>query len=133
MSDRDRRGPRLTGRVGILAIVLCAVALSLAYPVREYIAQRQRISELGTENHRLSQHISALEARKHQLADPVYTRREARERLHFVMPGEKSYVVIDGRDRARQRAHDSGVADAEGRPWFVNLWRSIERADDGAQ
>ena len=37
---------RLTGRAALLAVVICAIALSLAYPVREYIAQRQQIDQL---------------------------------------------------------------------------------------
>jgi len=31
---------KFTSRAAVLAVVLCAIALSLAYPVREYIAQR---------------------------------------------------------------------------------------------
>ena len=40
------RSTRLTGRAALLAVVICAIALSLAYPVREYIAQRQQIDQL---------------------------------------------------------------------------------------
>ena len=35
------RTTRLTSRAAVLAVVVCAIALSLAYPVREYIAQRR--------------------------------------------------------------------------------------------
>ena len=54
--DNDRRsagrpqagatGPRFTSRAAVLAVVMCAIALSLAYPVREYIAQRRQIDQL---------------------------------------------------------------------------------------
>ena len=40
------RSTKLTGRAALLAVVICAIALSLAYPVREYIAQRQQIDQL---------------------------------------------------------------------------------------
>ena len=36
------RSTRLTGRAAVLAVVICAIALSLAYPVREYIAQDRK-------------------------------------------------------------------------------------------
>ena len=36
------RTTRLTGRAAVLAVVICAIALSLAYPVREYVTQRGR-------------------------------------------------------------------------------------------
>ena len=42
--ERDR--PRFTSRAAVLAVVLCAIALSLAYPVREYIGQRRQIDQL---------------------------------------------------------------------------------------
>ncbi len=35
-----------TGRAALLAMVICAIMLSLAYSVREYIAQRQQIDQL---------------------------------------------------------------------------------------
>jgi hypothetical protein len=34
------RATRLTGRAAVLAVVICAIALSLAYPIREYVNQR---------------------------------------------------------------------------------------------
>jgi hypothetical protein len=37
---------RFTSRAAVLAVVLCAIALSLAYPVREYIGQRRQIDQL---------------------------------------------------------------------------------------
>jgi len=40
---------RLTSRAAVLAVVVCAIALSLAYPVREYIAQRRQIDQLQAE------------------------------------------------------------------------------------
>jgi len=40
------RATRLTGRAAVLAVVICAIALSLAYPVREYVNQRRQIDAL---------------------------------------------------------------------------------------
>ena len=37
---------RLTGRAAILALVICALAVSLAYPLRQYVEQRSLIAEL---------------------------------------------------------------------------------------
>ena len=44
-----RRAPeraRFTSRAAVLVVVICAIALSLAYPVREYIGQRRQIDQL---------------------------------------------------------------------------------------
>ena len=40
------RTTRFTSRAALLAVVICAIALSLAYPVREYMAQRLQIDQL---------------------------------------------------------------------------------------
>jgi len=42
--------PRFTSRAAVLAVVVCAIALSLAYPVREYIAQRRQIDQLQAQS-----------------------------------------------------------------------------------
>ncbi len=45
-SGPARSRTQFTGRAAVLAIVLCGIALSLAYPVREYISQRKQIDQL---------------------------------------------------------------------------------------
>ncbi len=58
---------RFTSRAAVLAVVICAIALSLAYPVREYIGQRRQIAQ------------------------------QARDQLHMCLPSQTCYVVIPGR------------------------------------
>jgi len=55
------RPTRLTGRAALLAVVICAIALSLAYPVREYIAQRQQIDQLLAQQQTTAAQVKALE------------------------------------------------------------------------
>ncbi len=126
--SRSRRR-RLTGRAAILAVVLCAIVLSLAAPLREYLAQRSRIADLRAENQAMRQRISELEQRKRKLNDPEHIKRLARERLHFHMPGRTNYIVIDGPDGVED-ATERARAEARQRPWFVNLWSSVQEADE---
>jgi cell division protein FtsB len=116
----------LTTRAAILAIVVCAIALSLAYPIREYIAQRREIAELRQEQRAAQQQVEQLAKRKQRLGDESYIEREARRRLHYCMPGEKCYVVLDGNggNGGAQREHAPRTP-----PWYVTLWRSVEAAD----
>lgn len=128
-SGSKRRGrAHLTSRAAILAVVVCAIVLSLAYPVREYIAQRREIAELRAEAEERRQQIAALEARKQMLDDPDYIKRQARRRLHFCMPGETCYVVVAPDDQGGAGA--SGRPAEANRPWYVSLWKSVESADD---
>jgi cell division protein FtsB len=118
----------LTSRAAILAIVLCAIALSLAYPIREYIAQRREISQLREQQRVARERVDELARRKRRLADESYIRREARRRLHYCDPGERCYVVLDGSGGGREAAPGQPRRPP---PWYVTLWRSVEVADRG--
>ncbi|ASU82486.1 septum formation inhibitor [Nocardiopsis gilva YIM 90087] len=119
--------PALTSRAAILGLVICVIALSLAYPLREYITQRAEIARLQEQRSRAQESVSELKKRKEQLQDPTYIEREARTRLHYQYPGERAYVVIPA-DRGEQ-TDDGDPAPAE--PWFTKLWKSVKGADEG--
>src|SRR5690606_2403756 len=80
--------PALTSRAAVLALLVCVIALSLAYPLREYIAQRARIAQLKEERERTREAVAELAERYEELRDPAYIEREARSRLHYQYPGE---------------------------------------------
>jgi cell division protein FtsB len=121
----SRGGRRLTSRAAILALVICAIALSLAYPVREYIAQRRQIYQLGVQHRLALAQVRKLEAEQQRLTDPRYIENQARTRLHMCMPNENCYVIING--------HTAGVLPKPPRaaraPWYVTLWKSLQQAD----
>jgi cell division protein FtsB len=126
---RGRSRAHLTSRAAILAVVVCAIALSLAYPIREYIAQRREIAALREQQQTAQRQVEQLAQHKQRLGDESYIKREARRRLHYCMPGEKCYVVLDG-------SKPTGPSAQQGRPprtppWYVTLWRSVEAADEG--
>lgn len=121
--------PNLTGRAAVLALVVCVLAISLAYPLREYLAQRGDIGDYRARVAAQSRRVADLRAQQRQWADPHFVERQARERLHFVMPGETSYVVL-GPDEAPA---PEGIVESQPRPvvrspWFTELWHSVEVA-----
>ncbi len=117
--------PRLTSRAAVLAVVICAIALSLAYPVREYVAQHRQIAQLEAQ-HRMEQaQVRRLQAERWRLSDPRYIEEQARNRLNMCMPDETCYVIINGRP-------GSGLPHppkARRSPWYVTLWKSVQQAD----
>jgi cell division protein FtsB len=126
-TPRDR--PNLTGRAAMLALVVCLLAISLAYPLREYLSQRSDIGELRSQVAAQEKRVAALEKAKQRWNDPAYVEAQARERLHYVMPGETAYVVL-GADEAPS---PDGVVrklptEADRKPWFADLWDSVEAA-----
>lgn len=114
----------LTSRAAILALVVCVIALSLAYPLREYIAQRAQIAQLQDDRARMEASLVELREREQELSRDDYVEREARARLHYQYPGEIAYIVIP------PDAEDDGEAETgPSEPWFTTLWRSVEDAD----
>ncbi len=108
-----RRGnPALTSRAAILAVVVCAIALSLAYPVREYIAQRKEIADLRHKEALARRQVEELVQRKQQLGDKSYIEREATRRLHYCRPDVKCYVVLDGSGERAGRRSGAGTEQA---------------------
>jgi hypothetical protein len=119
--------PALTSRAAILAVVVCAIALSLAYPVREYVAQRQQIAELQQRERVARRQVEELTKRKQRLGEESYIMREAARRLHYCPPDVKCYIVLDGGGGEGEQPRQ--VTAARKAPWYETLWRSVESAD----
>jgi cell division protein FtsB len=116
--------PHITGRTAILAVVLCAIALSLAYPVREYIAQRKQIDRLLAQGDQLGARLKTLESQRRQLNNPVFIERLARDRLHMCLATQMCYIVIS--PASRRQATSGGPAE----PWYARLWSSVQTANE---
>ena len=116
---------RLTTRAAVLAVVLCAIALSLAYPVREYIAQRRQISQLETQRQAIAAKLGRLERQHQELSSNAYVEQQAESRLHMCLPSQTCYVIIN-RQPPRGKAVAAPVAST---PWYERLWTSVRQAD----
>src|SRR6201993_5513799 len=80
------RSTRLTGRAALLAVVICAIALSLAYPVREYIAQRQQIDQLLAEQQTVAAQVKALSEENSKLSQKWFIEQQAEDQRHMCFP-----------------------------------------------
>ncbi|WP_344970584.1 FtsB family cell division protein [Salinactinospora qingdaonensis] len=107
---------------------MCVIALSLAYPLREYIAQRAEITRLQEELSRTRGEVEDLQQRYDRLQDPGYVERLARTRLHYQYPGEHTYVVLGAEEDDAEQPEADEPAD----PWFTQLWKSVREADRAA-
>jgi cell division protein FtsB len=83
----------LTRQIAALGLALCAVALSLAYPLRNYLEQQAAEQAAVAEQHDLERQIADLKAQQAALQDPAYIKSEAKRRLQYVSPGDTVYVV----------------------------------------
>ncbi|MFE2041032.1 septum formation initiator family protein [Streptomyces sp. NPDC059477] len=122
---RQARRSRLTGRAALLALVLCSLVVALAYPIRQYVAQRAEIADLERQQEQAQERVEELRDEKARWQDDAYAEQQIRERLHYVMPGETGYIVIDP-DAVQQSRADTGAAD---RPWYTNVWEGVDKSD----
>ena len=119
---------RFTSRAAVLAVVICAIALSLAYPVREYIAQRRQIDQLQAERQLLTTQLRQLQLQQGRLNDPTYIEQLARDKLHLCLRGATCYVVIGG----QQGRPGVQATAARLTPWYERLWQSVQQANRGS-
>jgi cell division protein FtsB len=119
-----------SGRTFAIATILFALALFLAPPIKNYFTQRAQISALQAQ---LSSDYAALEAARKELTlwqDPNYIKSQARERLHFVMPGERQYIVTGGDESEDSNNNGISVVEnlPEGQPWYTRMIASVTEA-----
>src|SRR4051794_24716335 len=126
----------LTTRAAVLGLVVCALLVSAALPLREFLGQRGEIRDLQQQQSDVNRRVADLEEQKARLEDPSYTAALARDRLHFVRPGETAYVVIAPsappvapKDAERAAAAPTGPE----APWYSQLWGSVRSADRPVQ
>ncbi|MER7486386.1 septum formation initiator family protein [Streptomyces sp. NPDC126497] len=124
-TKRQARRSRLTGRAALLALVVCSLIVALAYPMRQYVSQRADIADLQQEQDEARQRVERLRDLKARWQDDAYAEQEIRRRLHYVLPGETGYIVIDP-GAAKQSRTDLDAAD---RPWYANVWDGVDQAD----
>jgi len=119
------RRPGSTRTFSLVAI-LFIFALVLAPPIQHYFNQRAQINALRA---RVDSDRAVLEAARLELTrwqDPEYVKTQARERLHFVMPGERQYIVT-GTPTGEPEVVANKVADQlqDGSPWYTRMIASI--------
>jgi cell division protein FtsB len=124
-TKRQARRSRLTGRAALLALVLCTLIVALAYPMRQYVSQRAEIADLEREKQQAGERVEQLRDLKARWQDDAYAEQQIRLRLHYVLPGETGYIVVDP-DAVRQSRADLGTAD---RPWYSNVWDGVDKSD----
>jgi cell division protein FtsB len=114
----------------VLALVLCALVLSVAVPLRNYLSQRGELAEVQQQQQRLREQVDELERRKAELSDPAQIEAEARRRLRYVRPGETPYVVpLPGGQQSPAPAPGEQPAE-QPQPWHSDLLRPAGESPD---
>jgi cell division protein FtsB len=123
-----RRRPLFTGRAVLLGALILLLALTLAGPVRQFLAGRAQLAQLAAEGGELDRRTAELREQLARQADPEWTARQARERLTYVRPGDRLVVVHDG-EAAEDAAPAAGSPGSPTLPWYEGLLQSLADAD----
>ena len=95
----------ISTRLLILFIVLFAMAVTLAPPTQHYFAQRAQISALEASVESNKKKLIEARAELERWQDPNFVKSQARSRLHFVLPGERQYIILGA--ESNEDAEDS--------------------------
>ena len=110
--------------------MLClAVIVLIGSPLQKYFAQRAQINSLRAQ---VAENQKALDEARKELElwnDPNYIKSQARARLHFVLPGERQYILtndvsLEGSDKSNSVASNVPA----GVPWYTRLIATVTEA-----
>jgi len=121
-------GLSTTRRAAVFAIVVCALALTVAVPLRTYLTQRDDVEIQEQKQAELRSQVEALEERRAKLADPAQVEAEARRRLRYVMPGETPYIVELPGDAKGSAGGQQEEHPALDEAWYQALWDAVSGA-----
>lgn len=121
----------LTGRAVVLALVLAALVLMLAVPIRSWVAQRAEIASLQADVDAARARVAELQVLKERWNDPAFIAAEARRRLHFVLPGEIGFTTVGADGKPLVETIEAAKVLAT-MTWAEKLWGAVQEADDAA-
>jgi cell division protein FtsB len=129
-------------RVGFQIVLLAAIGVivfTLIFPtLRLYMAQQQQEEQLRAEVAAAAQQNEDLEAALKRWEDPAYVKAQARERLGYAMPGDRTFRVSDPENAPSPEAPPQQAPEpthleqdgpgAQDPPWYAKLWDSAVAA-----
>jgi cell division protein FtsB len=121
----------LTGRATVLIVVFVALALAYTYPLRVYLAQESQIAQLQADQAAQRKVIADKQEQLQKWKDPAYLEAQAREKLFYVRPGDKTLLVLPNSNPAASTTGAQPAAAPD--PWYDTLWSSVRAADEESQ
>ncbi len=126
-ATRGALGLSTARRAALLAVVVCALALTVAVPLRNYVSQRHELAAVAAQQQQLEAEAAQLRAERASMDDPAHVEALARARLGYARPGETPYrVELPGDAAASAADAGSGAAIAPSEadlPWYTRVAR----------
>ncbi len=127
-------------RAGILGALLVLCVLSVLGPLGTYVREQSNTAALQRKVAAAADEKERLSGAVQRWDDPAFVSAQARDRLHYVLPGETGYLVLDLPDEPGDdpslmvpdddRDTDDSVVPTAGHDdaWYGRLWSSVEAA-----
>jgi cell division protein FtsB len=125
-ATRGALGLSTARRAALLAVVVCALALTVAVPLRNYVSQRHELAAVAAQQQKLDAEAAQLRGERGAMDDPAHIEALARARLGYARPGETPYRVELPGDAANQPPPSGGAALAPSEadlPWYTRVAR----------
>jgi cell division protein FtsB len=121
------RQTTLTARAAILVLAVASVMVAVALPLKIWLGQRGDIASLAAQTHRAESRIAQLTTQDKRWHNSGYIEAQARERLHYVLPGQKTFIVLGKGQGGQSGARKHHTAATSG-PWYSQFWQSDQAA-----
>lgn len=118
----------VSSRTAILLGIAVIAVILLALPLREYLAQRGEINSASQKMAEQQAKVDGLQKQVDDWQSEEFVRGQARERLHFMLPGEVGYKIIDPGASENKLAERAPQTDGPSGPWYDRLWNSMRAA-----
>ena len=117
----------------MLGSVLLLLAVMLVPTGKSWYDQRQRLGALHEQVSAQEENVDDLKRQRELWQTDEYVESQARQRLKFVRPGEKTYTVVDPDAQGPDVDPETGTATAPNtQPWYEQVASSMDTADDPA-
>lgn len=126
----------VTARFVAISVVIFIIALTIAPPAQRYFTQRAQINAVEAEIEMRQQRLEQAEIELQKWRDPNYVKSQARERLHFVLPGERQYIVVGvetEESSAEKKRTPIATKQFGSAPWYTKLISSIQQVAAGSE
>lgn len=115
------------GRLLSLVLVVVIIIFLAAPTTKIYLEQVAEISALKSSVSTLTQNQKDLQGELERWGDQTYIKQQARDRLFYVEPGERSYTVVGTQPKQPGDTQDLSAEEASevDTAWTDTLWQSI--------
>jgi len=120
----------VTARFIAISVVIFIIAVTIAPPAQRFFTQRAQINAIEAELTSRKARLAEAEIELQKWRDPNYVKSQARERLHFVLPGERQYIVlgVETEESANEKKKTPVATRQFGSaPWYTKLISSIQQ------